>query len=132
MDEKVRLLKDEGLTDDEITVTKDRIVETEDGFISYRMENGLPYITHAMVYPASRKSWVWLDIVNRFEQEIASEGHELYIAEVIGKKGFFRKMLRFLGADRPYAVVGGASYYLVRCGYGIRRLRRFQAAEASV
>ena len=49
------LLKHEGLTDDQITVERDRIVEDEHGFISYRYEHGYPYITHVYAYPEKRK-----------------------------------------------------------------------------
>lgn len=48
---KREALRKEGLTDAQITVERDRVVEDENGFISYRYEHGFPYITHALVYP---------------------------------------------------------------------------------
>ena len=40
------LLKAEGLTDEQITVEKDFVIEDENGFISWRYEHGYPYMAH--------------------------------------------------------------------------------------
>jgi hypothetical protein len=114
MSSKHDLLKKEGLTEDQITVKKDRIVENENGFISYRMEHGYPYITHVLCYPEKRKGWNWLSVFLKFKKEVMSQGHKAFIAEVIEGKEFFVKFLKIFGATRPYAKTENGQYYLIR------------------
>ena len=42
----VELLKAEGMRDDQISWDEDMQFEDENGFLSWRIEHGLPYITH--------------------------------------------------------------------------------------
>lgn len=107
------LLKQEGLRDDQITVERDRIVEDETGFISYRYEHGYPYITHVYARPEKRSGWNWLSTFLKFKREIMAQGHTAFIAEVINGKEFFDKFLRLLGAKEPYCVNENGKYYLV-------------------
>lgn len=107
------LLKKEGLTDEQITVENDEIVEDENGFISYRYEHGFPYITHALVYPEKRNGWNWLRLFIKFKNEVKAQGHSAFIAEVIPQKEFFDRIIKMLGKDQPYATTENGRYYLV-------------------
>lgn len=110
---RAALLK-EGLTDAQITVDKDRIVENENGFISWKLEHCYPYITHALVYPEKRNGWNWLRLFIKFKKEMKRNGYNAFIAEVIGSKEYFDRMLKFLGGNEPYAINENGKYYLVR------------------
>lgn len=107
-------LRREGLTDEQITVEKDSIVEDENGFISWRLEHGFPYITHVYAYPEKRHGWNWLTVFLKFKNEVKAQGHKAFIAEVIESKEFFGKFIKMLGGGEPYAVNENGKYYLVR------------------
>lgn len=111
---KRALLETEGLSPSQITVEKDLIVEDENGFISWRMEHGYPYITHVYAYPDKRRGWNWLTTFIKFKNEIKAQGHDAFIAEVIGSKEFFVKFIRMFGCKEPYCINENGKYYLVR------------------
>jgi hypothetical protein len=110
----IELLKQEGLTDEQITLDRDNIIRTDDGFISWRIEHGYPFITHALIYPEKRGRGRWLDVYMKFNNEMKSKGFDYWIAEVIPGKDFWCKYTEILGSHIPYATNENGSYYLIR------------------
>ena len=106
-------LKQEGLTDEQITVEKDFVVEDENGFISWRLEHGLPYITHVYAYPEKRSGWNWLKVFLKFKSEVMAQGHKAFIAEVIENKEFFIRFIKLLGGKEPYCINENGKYFLI-------------------
>ena len=106
-------LKREGLTDEQITVETDTVIKTEDGFVAYRIEHDLPYITHFLIYPEKRKnSMAWLDLYSKFKDEIKAKGYDLHIASVEpGRERFLSFIKHYRGME--YTKVGDHTFYLL-------------------
>ncbi len=106
------LLKREGLTDAQITLDKDFIVEDENGFISWRMEHGYPYMAH-YVTKEPRTFEKSFGLYRKFRDEIG-RGRE-FLAEVTPDKEYFERLIRFVDSDaRQYAEVNGIKYFILR------------------
>jgi len=106
-------LKSEGLTDDQITFEKDRTVQTDEGFFSWRLEHGYPYITHFYVDKNKRNHRSALALWKAFKRDV--EGHDFIIAEVLPEKEYLNRFCLFLTQGRPhYAEVEGRKYYFIR------------------
>lgn len=107
-------LMSEGLTEDQITYEKDIQIENENGFMSYRMEHGHPYITHFLIYPEKRDGYNALNLLATFKKEITEQGFDHFIAEVIPGKEIFSKFFEAcLACPKPYAVANGNEYFLI-------------------
>lgn len=106
------LLKQEGLTDAQITLDKDFIIEDEAGFISWRYENGYPYMAH-YVTKHPRTFEKGFGLYKKFRDEIG-RGRE-FLAEVTPDKGYFERLIRFVDKDaRQYAEVNGIRYFILK------------------
>ena len=109
---KKALLEMEGLSPSQITLEKDQIVETEDGFISWRMEHGYPYIAH-YVTTHPRTFEKGFGLYKKFRDEIG-RGRE-FLAEVTPDKPYFERLIRFVDRDaRQYAETNGIKYFILR------------------
>ncbi len=108
----IDLLRQEGLTDAQITLDKDFIVKTEDGFISWRYEHGYPYMAH-FVTKHPRTPAGCLKLYQKFRDEIG-RGSE-FLAEVTPDKPYFERLIRFVDRDaRQYAETNGIKYFILR------------------
>ncbi len=113
----VEALKAEGMRDHEITYDRDMKHETDYGFVSYRMEHGLPFITHFLVYPEHRDHHNALELFRAFKQKILANGYDSFIAEVPPGREIFGKFIQAcLGSKKPYAFARGSAYYLIKVG----------------
>lgn len=118
-----RALEAEGLSEKDMTFRTDRTCilmdeQTPVGFFSFRMEHGLPYLTHFLVFKVCRADTMlpWLSLFRHFMAMVKALGHTQAIAEVPAGKEFFRSFVRFWnGKDaRPYAETGdGSEFYLM-------------------
>ena len=106
------LLKQEGLTDAQITLDKDFLIEDENGFISWRYEHGYPYMAHYVTtHPRTFEKAFGLYM--KFRDEIG-RGRE-FLAEVTPDKEYFERFIRFVDKDaRHYATQNGIKYFLLR------------------
>jgi len=107
-----QLLIDEGLTDSQITLDKDFIIEDENGFISWRYDHGYPYRAHYVTtHPRTLEKG--FNLYKKFRDEIG-RGRE-FLAEVTPDKGYFERFIRFVDRDaRHYATQNGIKYFLLR------------------
>ena len=109
------LLKDEGMTDEQITVENDILVECELGFISYKMVHGYPYISHFLLYKEHRTKMNFIKLYHVFRDEMLRNGYVNFIAEVTPGREYFGQFIRGqLGAKEPYAKDNGNEYYLIK------------------
>jgi len=112
----IELLKAEGMTDEQISWDEDFQYEDENGFFSWRIEHGYPYMTHFYVYKDKRNLTNGVRLYRKFTDTIIKEGYAHFIAEVVpefaGKTFgiFIRKRLK---CKEPYAKVGNNEYYLI-------------------
>lgn len=107
-----QLLIDEGLTDSQITLDKDFLIEDENGFISWRYEHGYPYMAH-YVTTHPRTFEKGFKLYMKFRDEIG-RGRE-FLAEVTPDKEYFERFIRFVDRDaRHYATQNGIKYFLLR------------------
>ena len=109
---KKALLEMEGLSPSQITLEKDQIVETEDGFISWRMEHGYPYMAHYITrHPRTFEKA--FNLYKKFRDEIG-RGRE-FLAEVTPDKPYIERFIRFVDRDAVhYATINGIKYFLLR------------------
>ena len=106
------LLKDEGLTDGQITLERDRVIRTDDGIVSWRIESGYPYIAH-FVTTRPRSFDKGLRLYFAFRTVIGK--NQRFIAEVIPEKAYFEKLIRFIDKDAyHYATSNNIKYFLLR------------------
>jgi len=93
-------------------VERDRIVEDENGFISWRIEHGYPYMAH-YVTTHPRTFEKGFKLYMKFRDEIG-RGRE-FLAEVTPDKTYFERFIRFVDKDaRQYAEVKGIKYYILK------------------
>jgi hypothetical protein len=110
----IELLKQEGLTDAQITLDRDNIIRTDDGFVSWRLESGYPYLAH-IVASRPRRFDKSFRLYVAFRDELRRLGYESFIAEVIPEKPYFERLIKFIDKDaKLYAEKQGIKYYLIR------------------
>ena len=111
-------LRSEGLSDNEMTFETDKTFLTDYGFFSYRMEHGYPFLTHFYVDKNKRSTRNALSLYRLFKQQIISEGHKAFIAEVMNKKAYLEKFIKWLGRRKHYAEANNSKYYLIGVSKG--------------
>lgn len=116
----VKLLKEEGMADNQISWDEDFQYEDENGFLSWRIEHGYPYMTHFYIDKDKRNLRNGIKLYRKFEDMLIEKGYDHFIAEVIPKFAgkFFDVFIKsFLKCKEHYAVVGDTKYYFV----GVKR-----------
>jgi hypothetical protein len=106
------LLKQEGLTDEQITLDRDNLVETDGGFISWRYEHGYPYMAHYVTTkPRSFNKGFSLYCAFR---DVIGRG-TTFLAEVTPDKEYFERLIKFVDKDaRQYAESNGIKYFILK------------------
>jgi hypothetical protein len=90
------------------------MVEDENGFISWRMMFGMPFIMHFVVYPDKRKNaYAGFDLYSKFKEEISRRGHDLFLAEVLPGKERFKPFIKYYHGYK-YSEVDGKEYYIMQ------------------
>jgi len=112
------LLKEEGLTDEQITYEEDIKFENELGFFSYKIVRGYPFLTHFYLKKDKRDGFNFIKLYHAFRREIVRAGYVDFIAEVPPGKEYFGKFIEgCLGCPEPYVESNGSKFYLVRVRY---------------
>ncbi len=107
-------LMSEGLREDQITYENDIKIENENGFMSYRLVHGYPYVTHFFINADKRNGYNALDLFLIFKKQIKEFGFDHFIAEVIPGKEIFEKFFKAcLRCPEPYAIENGNKYYFI-------------------
>lgn len=107
-------LLDEGLTDEQMTFRKDITILTDFGFFSYRIEHGYPFLSHFYVDKDKRCSRNALILYRLFKETIKSDGYISFIAEVMNKKEYLNRFVKWLSKrSKPYSTANDSEYYLV-------------------
>jgi hypothetical protein len=108
----IELLKQEGLTDEQITLDRDNIIRTEDGFVSWRYEHGYPYMAHYVTeHPRSLDKAF---SVYRAFRDVIGKG-TTFLAEVTPDKPYFERFIKFVDKDaKVYAEKQGIKYYILK------------------
>ena len=108
----IELLKQEGLTDGQITLDRDNIIRTDAGFISWRYEHGYPYMAHYVTeHPRTFPKAFSLYCAFR---EVIGRG-TTFLAEVTPDKPYFERLIKFVDKDaRQYSEVNGIKYFILK------------------
>ncbi len=110
----IALLKEEGMTDNQITYEKDFHFEDNTGFFSWRIEHGVPFISHFYIDVEKRDGHNAITLYHKFRDMIREQGYDRFIAEVLPGKEVFNKFIKTcLGCHKPYATANGCDYYLI-------------------
>lgn len=109
---KHELLREEGLTDVQITIDRDNLVETDEGFISWRYEHGYPYMAHYVTtHPRSLGKAM---SVYRAFRDVIGQG-TTFLAEVTPDKPYFERFIKFVDREaRQYAEINGIKYFILK------------------
>jgi hypothetical protein len=108
----IELLKQEGLTDEQITLDRDNIIKTDAGFISWRYESNYPYMAH-FVTTKPRTFGKAFSLYKEFRNTIGKGS--VFLAEVIPEKPYFERLILFVDKNaKQYAETRGIKYFMVR------------------
>lgn len=89
-------LQSEGLSEDEINLEGEHII-TDDGFLIWRMYNGIPYISHVFVKQEARGQGKGDELYRLFRDAIAPR--DIFYVEINEKKDALRAMLSLVDPE---------------------------------
>lgn len=113
----VRMLKDEGLKEEDIKFQKHKTYIYEDGkvkgFFTFRYEHDMPHLIHFCLDKKCRDFSTAVALTREFVRQIKRENYKEAIVHAPHNKAYLNTLIRYFFRVKPYKVDDDYSFYLV-------------------